>query len=368
MIEYGKMDMVIGDHSYFYIDEMKMDISLCIDGEDLTGVKALEIDHYSIGENLFNFLAIGKDDLKRILRAIQDNPIWNERHSENDDTGRFLLSLDCVYLYILFYSFNRGRLGLEYRSRLDRIQKEFEFAMNFCCNDDFDKRFKPLSSLQRYYLYSQIYIDNILTTERRYQQNNFLFLDIPSNQSLAQKLPQMPMEINKYGQIINEFEPITEKPQLTDEIISSMANSTISLSFRYEHERLEEYLMEELFSLIKLNMRVKKCKNCGKYFILKGDYATNYCNRIPDGQKFTCKKLAAMRTRKKKVQNSPILKEYEKAYKRMYARLTNHKLSNEDFRLWVENASSKRDSVAAEYSLCPSDDIINQFKEYLGNK
>ena len=75
-----------------------------------------------------------------------------------------------------------------------------------------------------------------------------------------------------------------------------------------------------------------------------------------------------MRAKKKKVQNNPILKEYEKAYKRMYARLSNHNLSNENFRLWVEDASSKLDSVAAEYSSSPSDDIVNQFKEYLGNK
>ena len=119
--------------------------------------------------------------------------------------------------------------------------------------------------------------------------------------------------------------------------------------------------------MIEHNIRIKKCKNCGKYFVLKGDYSTDYCDRIPDGEKFTCKKLAAMQARKKKVQDNPILK-YEKAYKRMYAHLSNHKISNEDFRLWAEAAANKRDSSLAEYSSSPSDDIINQFKEYLDNK
>lgn len=52
--------------------------------------------------------------------------------------------------------------------------------------------------------------------------------------------------------------------------------------------------------MIEHNIRIKKCKNCGKYFVLKGDYSTDYCDRIPDGEKFTCKKLAAMKARKKK--------------------------------------------------------------------
>ena len=91
--------------------------------------------------------------------------------------------------------------------------------------------------------------------------------------------------------------------------------------------------------MIEHNIRIKKCKNCGKYFVLKGDYSTDYCDRIPDGEKFTCKKLAAMKARKKKVQDNPILK-YEKAYKRMYAHLSNHKISNEDFRLWAEAAAN----------------------------
>lgn len=368
MLDYEKMDTVIGNPSYFFIDEANMQISLCIEDDDLTGSKALEMDHFFIGDNLFNFLAIDSEQLQKVLEIVHKNPIWHEYHFKDDDERQFISSLDCVYLYLLFYSFNRERLGLEYRSRLDRLQKEFEFALNFCCNDEFDQRFKSLSSLQRYYLYSQIYIDNIYTIDRQYQQNNYLFLDIPSAQFQIRQLPRMPKEINCYGQIINEFEPVTDKPLLTDDLISTLSNSEITFSFRYSYSNLENYLMEELFSLIKQNTRIKKCKNCDKYFILKGDYATDYCDRIPEGEKFTCKKLAAIRARKNKVQNNPILKEYEKAYKRMYARLSNRKILNEEFRLWVEEASQERDHISAIYTNSPSNELIESFKKYLGNK
>ena len=80
------------------------------------------------------------------------------------------------------------------------------------------------------------------------------------------------------------------------------------------------------------------------------------------------KKIAAISARKNKVRNNPILKEYERAYKRNYARVTNHKMTAEDFRLWTEEATQKRDAFSAEYDSNPSDQLISDFKKYLGNK
>ena len=133
-------------------------------------------------------------------------------------------------------------------------------------------------------------------------------------------------------------------------------------------ESIPDFLYFEFNCLYSNNIKIKRCKNCGKYFILKGDYSTDYCDRIPGGKKLTCKKLGAIKNRKNKVKNNPILKEYEKAYKRMYARLVNHKISNEDFRLWVDQASIKRDQAVKEYEATHSDELLANFKKYLCNR
>lgn len=194
-------------------------------------------------------------------------------------------------------------------------------------------------------------------------------MDTDSKINGLDKIPRMNIKIDDYHLHDDDiFEPVVKKSEITDPLISSLEKSCINLSFRYQCIRIEDCLMEELFSLIKQNARVKKCKNCGKYFILKGDYGTEYCDRIPEGEKFTCKKLAAINARRNKVQSSPILKEYEKAYKRMYARLSNHKISNEEFRLWVDGAVQERDTIIATYNCSPSEEIVKRFKQYLGNK
>jgi hypothetical protein len=155
---------------------------------------------------------------------------------------------------------------------------------------------------------------------------------------------------------------------ISDKIINFIKAQEIIPAFLYQAETVFDYLFFEFVKMIELNVQLGVCKNCGKYFILKGDYSTEYCDRIPKGEKFTCKKIAAIKTRKQKVQGNPILKEYEKAYKRMYARLSSHKISNEEFRLWSDKASIKRDSFVDKYNSSPSEILLIQFKKYLGNK
>lgn len=373
MLDADIFDTLVSSGAFFSINEKNMTVTagiedrLYVDGvDDFHGFNVfMKTIDFPLGENLFNFLAISFNDFETIRILVENNKYWNGNHPTGN-VSDFLLSLDCAYLYLLYYSFERSALHFIHRPALAAIAKEFEFVLNFCCNDSFNESLKPLTAMQRYYIYCQLYEDNTLTRDRAYIAENYLFLEPEEPIDSLNKIERVKKKRINLDDYLG-YEPITIVPDLKD-VTDKLKNISVSASYRYQHNRIEQYLLKELFALIKLDIRVKKCKNCGKYFIIKGDYATDYCDRIPDGEKFTCKKIAAMRARKKKVQNNPILKEYEKAYKRMYARLSNHKLSNEDFRLWVEDASRKRDSAAAEYSSGPSGDIINQFKEYLGNK
>lgn len=371
MIDYYYMDTLIGEHPFISINEESLEVTLCIEDEEIANgnrfFSSREILSFTLGENLFTFLSISNSNLKHLRNIISQKPTWDFYH-EQDETEKFIASLDCVYLYILFYSENRHFLNNEYISRLDRIAKEFEFALNFCCNDEFMPELKPLNSLQRYFLYCQIYPDNIHTIDRQYQQHRYLFMEptLPSN--LLNLLPALKKKMDSRGHIADEFEPITNRPPNMEQLIPALQNLSVRPIFRYEYSTIDKYLMEELFLLIKINARVKRCSMCHKYFILKGDYGTKYCDRISAGEKFTCKKLAAIQNRKNKVQKNPILKEYEKAYKRNYARQANHKITAEDFRLWTEEATKKRDQALSRYASDPSDQVIADFKTYLGNR
>lgn len=372
MIDYNFMDVLIGDQAFVSINEDALKITICVEDETIANgnrfLSTREILSFPLGENLFNFLSIPESDIKKIKAIISKTPKWDFYH-EQDQTESFIASLDCIYLYLLFYSDNREFLNNEYSDRLDRILREFEFALNFCCNDDFMPELKPLTSLQRYYLYCHIYPDNIHTIDRQYRQNRYLFMEPSLSTNILNSVPVLKQEINHYGRcIVNEFDPVTKCPPNMERLITSLRDMSTHPVFRYEYQTIDRYLMEELFLLIKINARVKKCAMCHKYFILKGDYGTDYCDRIQEGEKYTCKKLAAIQTRKSKIQKNPILKEFERAYKRNYARQSNHKITQEEFRLWVESATQERDRILSLHDAAPSEQIIADFKEYLGNK
>ncbi|WP_347024011.1 DUF6076 domain-containing protein [Hungatella hathewayi] len=370
------LDSLIDTGPFFSINEKNMTITVGLEnrlyvdnGEDFNGFNVfMKVTDFPLGDNLFNFLAIPSNDLETIYALASQNEYWDGT-SPDGSVRNFFLSLDCIYLYLLFYSYNRYTLKQHSKTHIENIVKEFDFALNFCCNDSFDKYLKPLTALQRYYIYCQLYADNRFTIERGYEGEDFLFLEAEQRIDVLDKIERK-KAIQPITDDVFESEPVTEAPSSEElkEIADSLKEITVSASYRYQHVRIEHYLLKELFALIKSNVKVKKCKRCGKYFILKGDYATDYCDRIPEGEKFTCKKLAAIRARKNKVQNNPILKEYEKAYKRMYARLSNRKILNEEFRLWVEEASQERDRISTLYTNAPSNDLIESFKRYLGNK
>ena len=76
----------------------------------------------------------------------------------------------------------------------------------------------------------------------------------------------------------------------------------------------------------------------------------------------------AQKRRKQKVNSDPITKEYEKAYKRMYARISSGTLEKSDFLKWSEEAKQKRDVASQRYAKSKDETIIIDFKKYLGNK
>ena len=131
---------------------------------------------------------------------------------------------------------------------------------------------------------------------------------------------------------------------------------------------VKSFIFWEFYTLLEKDVKIRHCANCGKLFILKGEYETECCDNIPPGEKFTCKKIMARKKRKEKVASNPIIREYNKAYKRYYARVTNKKISQEQFKDWIEESTKKRDEYSSKYLSSPNDSIIKEFKEYLGNR
>lgn len=144
--------------------------------------------------------------------------------------------------------------------------------------------------------------------------------------------------------------------------------TNIVTGVRYKNTLPISFCITELFKMLESGTQVHICKNCNRFFISQNNHATDYCTRICNSKGQTCKDIGAQKAYKSKVKSNPILKEYEKAYKRNYAKTSRGEISRDAFEKWSADAVSKREECIKAFNQTEDSEIINTFKRYLGNK
>jgi len=84
-------------------------------------------------------------------------------------------------------------------------------------------------------------------------------------------------------------------------------------------ENLHEMLFFEFTEMLKQGLQIKKCGLCGRYFILQSKHEAEFCDRIYRDNR-TCKQVGAKKVFNERVAADPVLYEYQRIYKRYFAR------------------------------------------------
>lgn len=243
---------------------------------------------------------------------------------------------------------------VQHDSDLQGLQNTMKELIQFCFLDSYSNDFDDLTAEQKYYLFCASKSDpGEYTQEMRYR----IFANIRSIPEL--KVGFRDLRYNNKGSI--------DFSQVSPEIFKQVKQA-VSLSYVSECDFVREFAFWEFYLLLSTNANVKRCSNCGRLFICNGNYNTSCCDRIQEGTQKTCREIMTQKKYKEKISSNPILKEYEKAYKRNYARATHKKISKESFRAWAEEAANKRDVLSAKYLADPDENLVKEFKQYLGNR
>lgn len=177
-----------------------------------------------------------------------------------------------------------------YAEYLVILQNEYLELIEFC----FDENFYPnvlgkLSPVERYALYRKL--KHLPTELERFEV--FRIYDRPEN----------------VGDLILEITPeekeLAEKFKFnTEELVKELTHSQ-DLDVSYRIRSIRGLLELEFTKILEQNIRFRKCKRCGMYFIMKGNYDTNYCDRILYGETKNCQDIMAMEKYKQKWQTTP---------------------------------------------------------------
>ena len=112
---------------------------------------------------------------------------------------------------------------------------------------------------------------------------------------------------------------------------------------------------------VRREIRMRVCKNCGKYFAVTGHGGTEYCSRAFDSKGRTCKEIGAATQWAKSKRDDVVFKEYRREYKKRFNWIKAGKISPGTFYAWSATAKGKRDECAAGRM------SFDEFKKWLGN-
>ena len=115
----------------------------------------------------------------------------------------------------------------------------------------------------------------------------------------------------------------------------------------YEIDKIDDLFRFEFVKMIEHDIFIKRCKNCERFFIPRRRQDTEYCDRIFGDTQRKCSEIGAMIRYEKKVAENPVLEAHKKAYRRLNSRVRNKKMTQNEFRLWSDEASRKRDECLA---------------------
>lgn len=230
-----------------------------------------------------------------------------------------------------------------YYSYLQDLQNEYKEMIEFC----FDENFYPdvlgkLHPFERYNFYRNI--KGYPVTNERTET-----FEIHSRAMRGAKMPYgMPSDeliARLRGNVkrTEQFGEFCEKYDLNESAAEARILFPVFIRAKYNISNLSDMLELEFTKMLEANIKFKKCKRCGKYFILKGNYETNYCDRIADGEIRNCQELAAQDNFKEKNKDNEPLKIYNKYYKRYSARIRVCQIHEAEFNKWKKEAAAKRD-------------------------
>lgn len=127
--------------------------------------------------------------------------------------------------------------------------------------------------------------------------------------------------ILKHNQFCKVIKMYKDEPKLDEneliEILKDKDNSRHGIQEIYEIDNFYSLLFLELYFILQEKIYLKKCKNCGKYF-LTANSAVIYCNNKFEDDK-TCREIGANKVFVKNLEKDDAYNLYRKIYKKKQA-------------------------------------------------
>ena len=204
------------------------------------------------------------------------------------------------------------------REKLLDLQQELIKAVTYIYNLDNNKTLEKYTYSERYAVYLIKRKGKLYT----YYKNDLIIRDSYSR---------------KYNEFANMSEEIVLEELHSKDMLFSMSDT-------HKSNDLSSICSAILEGLSKTpNYPIKKCQNCGMYFIPNAKTDEVYCEYPKENSK-TCRELGAFQSYTERLKQNKAMGEYRRNYKRLFAQVKKNKGNKElakEFEIWKKQAKEK---------------------------
>ena len=174
--------------------------------------------------------------------------------------------------------------------------------------------------------------------------------DMDSVVDETQRMAAEEIERSQYAKVLEEL--VSDSEFLSEDIADWLAakvdnaihDDTTSWFRAYEIASFSDYLLLQVSLLTEKKVIIKRCKNCGRYFIPE-KISIDYCHRILPGETQSCYEIGPKRVFNKLLAADLPRNLYSKAYKKYQARLRRKVITEDEFNTWREDAKEYLNNV-----------------------
>ena len=105
---------------------------------------------------------------------------------------------------------------------------------------------------------------------------------------------------------------------------------------------IAQLMYHEFMNMIMRGHSLRRCKNCGKYFVQYGDRIVEYCEEIPEGETKPCSVIGSSRQFTASLKDDLIKQTYTRVYKKYVARRRAQAITDAQFAAWSAEAKKLR--------------------------
>ena len=121
-------------------------------------------------------------------------------------------------------------------------------------------------------------------------------------------------------ELVQESETAASSVYAPDFDMLTLSDGTVKIAPVVSINNIAQLMYHEIMNMIMQGHSIRRCKNCGKYFVQYGDRIVDYCDEIPEGETKPCSVIGSSRQFTASLKDDPIKQTYTRVYKKYVAR------------------------------------------------